>query len=485
MPLTDSRHQTLLDRPARLRGLSLLALLLSVLLILGWMIWRNLARLDTIHAYVGYSHRIQDAGLDLQQTLMEQVAEGQKPKPGNLGQITQKIHDLADEDAHLSPDTPDRLKQVNDALARAGGLASVPAETELFQALRAMHQILGSETEQRETVLEEINRDTLAELELATATLAGILLLAWVFLRRRILAPLHDLRRLLLNLADEDYTPIETAGLDPLLLPVFNSYNVMVENLGELEETKRMYAESLEAEVRSATRALLEQQRSLARSEKLAAVGELAASLAHELRNPLAGIQMSCANLRSEIQDADQAERLDLIGAELKRMTRLLNELLAQGRQTPTPPSHFLLAPLVRELLALTRYQIPPNITLCHDIPDDLACWMPECNLRQALLNLVLNAAQALDDTAGTIRLTARLDDGALCIDVCDDGPGFSGEMLTTGIRPFGTGRASGTGLGLAMVQRFARELGGHTRLSNHSPHGACVTLTLPHRKPS
>ncbi|QSA95830.1 sensor histidine kinase [Methylococcus sp. EFPC2] len=485
MRLGAAPHQTLLDRPARLRGMALLALLLSVLFILGWMIWRNLERLDTIHAYVGYSHRIQNAGLDLQQALMDQIASGRPLKAERLREIAKKIRDLAGEEAHLSPDTPEHLRQVNDALSRAGGLAPLPEETELFQALRAMNQILNSETDQRETVLEGINRNTLGELELATATLAGILLLAWVFLRRRILAPLHDLRRLLLNLADEDYSPIETEGLDPLLLPVFNSYNVMVKNLGELEETKRRYAESLEAEVRSATRALLEQQRSLARAEKLAAVGELAASLAHELRNPLAGIQMSCANLRSEIGDPDQAERLDLIGEELKRMTRLLNELLAQGRQVPTPPSEFQLAPLVRELLALTRYQLPPQIALDYDIPDDLACFLPESNLRQALLNLVLNAAQALDGASGHIRLSARIEDGTLSIEVYDDGPGFGDQILTLGIRPFGTGRASGTGLGLAMVQRFARELGGQLRLANHLPHGACVSLTLPAGKPS
>ena len=76
-----------------------------------------------------------------------------------------------------------------------------------------------------------------------------------------------------------------------MLLPVFNSYNELVRHLAELEESNRHYAEKLESEVRTATRALMEQQAGIARNERLAAVGELAAGIAHELRNPLAGIQ--------------------------------------------------------------------------------------------------------------------------------------------------------------------------------------------------
>jgi len=483
MPLSEKQQQTSLDRPARLRGLALLALMLLMLLILGGTIWRNLDRLDTIHAYVGYSHRIQNVGLDLQKALMDELTGGQTLEPARQERISEKIGTLANEEAHLLTDTPLRLQQV--ILALAGNGREPPAQAALLDALGLMHQILDSETDQRETMLEEINRDTLAELELATGTLISLLVLAWIFLRRRILAPLHDLRQLLLNLAKEDYAPIATQDLDPLLLPVFNSYNVMVRHLTELEEAKRRHAQSLEAEVRAATQALLEQQRSLARAERLALVGELAASLAHELRNPLAGIQMSCANLRSEIRDADQAERLDLIGAELKRMSRLLNELLEQGRQVPLPATDFRLRTLVQELFALTRYQIPSLITLSFDVPYELSCHLPEPGLRQALLNLVLNAAQALDESPGDIRLTAHQTNDVVYIEICDSGPGFSDDMLASGIRPFGTGRARGIGLGLAMVQRFAREAGGQIQLSNKAPHGACVQLTLPTRNPA
>jgi two-component system NtrC family sensor kinase len=479
--MTLSKHniKNLLDRPARLRALALVALLASVLAILVGMIWRNHVRLDRVQVYVGYSHRIQDAGLSLQQALVD-VLSGGVLRAEQLEGIAAKIHRLSIKDAHLSTKTPDMLRSINASLAKVDEESPDNGRAELFEALREMHEILDTETEQREKLMVKVSREALVELAAATLILPVILLLTWLFLRRRILNPLHDLRELLLNLAKEDYTPIATDHLDPLLLPVFNSYNFMVIHLRELEEAKRSYAQSLEAEVRSATRALLEQQRSLANAEKLAAVGELAASLAHELRNPLAGIQMSCANLRKEIENPDQCERLDLIGAELKRMARLLNELLDQGKPTPSYPSHFNLASLVKELVALTRYQIPPHIELTYAIPDELDCYLPDGGLRQALLNLILNATQALENNPGVVRVKACINNGYLRIEVTDDGTGFSEDMLKHGIRAFSTSRIRGTGLGLAMVQRFARDLGGRIELSNLMPHGACVRLLLP-----
>lgn len=241
-----------------------------------------------------------------------------------------------------------------------------------------------------------------------------------------------------------------------------------------------MYAESLEAEVRVATRTLLEQQSSLSRAERLAAVGELAAGIAHELRNPLAGIQMSCVNLRSEVDDPDQAARLDLIIQELKRMARLLTELLEQSKQAPAPSKACDVSGLVRELVALTRYQIPAQIELSYAVPETLVCSLAESSLRQVLLNLVLNAAQAIDHRSGCIRITASRDTDWLYVRVLDDGPGFTEELLRGGVRPFVTGRTQGTGLGLAIVQRTMRECGGQLKLSNRSPRGACVTLQLP-----
>jgi signal transduction histidine kinase len=171
---------------------------------------------------------------------------------------------------------------------------------------------------------------------------------------------------------------------------------------------------------------------------------------------------------------------MELISSELKRLARLLNEMLDQSRHSPEAATGFDLATLIRDLLALTRYQIAESITLKSDVPDALAVHLPESGIRQALLNLVLNAADALEGGSGFICIKARAENQGLSIDVFDNGPGFSRDMLDYGIRPFRTSRQRGTGLGLALVQRFIKDIGGTLKLGNQHPHGACVTVLLP-----
>ena len=89
---------------------------------------------------------------------------------------------------------------------------------------------------------------------------------------------------------------------------------------------------------------------------------------------------------------------------------------------------------------------------------------------------------QAIGEREGRIVVEAMLRDGMLRLDVWDDGPGFPQDLLECGIRAFLSHRAGGTGLGLSMVQRFTRTVGGSITLANREPHGACVTLELPCR---
>lgn len=472
-------------RYARLRGWAVLGLLVVVFGLLGTLIWRNLERLETLRGYVTYAHRIQQVTSDLQEALADYfILHNKKPDGQRLSRLSAEIGELARNDRHVARETPEKLAELSRIIFSLSLEGATPEQQEasLLHALSITGAMMDAETLKRESQMEDVGQATRTEVELAFAAVATLLLFAGLFLRYRILSPLNDLKELLLRLAREDYTPIETTRIDPLLLPVFTSYNEMVRHLAELEEAKRHYAESLEAEVRTATHALLEQQADLARTERLAAVGELAAGIAHELRNPLAGIQMSCVNLRSEITDEEQCERVSFIIDELKRMARLLNELLDQGKHTPAPVRELDLPTVVRELVALTRYQIPPGITLEFEGPGQLPCVLPECRVRQTLLNLILNSAQALGTQGGTIRIEVHQDNDCIVLTVTDDGPGFTSRMLDVGIRPFVTGRPGGTGLGLAMVQRFVRELGGRLSLANVPPRGAQVRLVIPGR---
>jgi len=463
-------------RPAQLRGLAFLGLLLMALAILGGMIWRTHHHFDTALSYVDYSHRVQNISVGLQQSLIEHLIE----EPVTLTKTLREMDGLMADNRYLSASTKRNLTNVRSMLTDVGKLESKEKNAHLIAALKMMSETLDHEALQREELLENINLDTQNELYIALVTFVLILIGAMLFLYYRILQPLHDLRHLLERLTEENFTPITTNHLDPLLLPVFNSYNEMVTYLAELEEAKRLYAQSLQQEVRMATQALLEQQSSLARAERLAAIGEVAAELAHEIRNPLAGILMAFSNLRHDCKDTQNRERIDLISSELKRLASLLNDMLNQSKHTPEKASDFDISCLIADLVKLTRYQVPERIQLEIQVPATLRVHLPESGLRQALLNLILNAVGALESETGQVLIKVATTNTGLLIAVLDNGCGFTQEMLDYGIRPFRTSHTRGTGLGLAMVQLFVKDSDGTIKLSNRQPRGACVTVSLP-----
>lgn len=354
----------------------------------------------------------------------------------------------------------------------------------LQRGITLLQAALVEENRAHASLLAAIQTQARLEKRLAAASLILIPLAAALvlfLLRRRFLLPLDNINTLLSRLGDGNYSPARVASVDPVLEPLIGNYNHMVTRLARLEAEQQARQASLEAEVRVATRELLAHNRSLAQADRLAAVGEMAAGMAHELRNPLAGIQLALANLRHDLTEEDARARLDLVGGELRRITDLMNGLLDQARLVPEAAVAVDMARAVAEVLALARYQVPPGVVFEQDIPDDLRCRLPENQLRQALLNLALNAAQVMEG-GGTARVSAHLDAGELAISVSDAGPGFPETMLRGGVRPFASSRPGGTGLGLASVRRLALDLGGTLQLDNLAPHGACVTLRLPCR---
>jgi signal transduction histidine kinase len=300
------------------------------------------------------------------------------------------------------------------------------------------------------------------------------------FFHRRVLVPLNDLTYLMGLLARKDYVAAATEDIDPLMRPLFEKYNRMVKRMHDMEQGHLKREDSLQRDVDQATRALVQQQLALSRVERLAAVGEISARLVHELRNPLSGVLMALTNLRGEIQSEDQDERLKLAIAELERIAHLLSNVVEDVRQIPERPRWLRLADVVGDLLTLVRYQLDDHIELVADVPPDLRCRLPESGLRHALLNLVLNASQAMGERVGTIRIAARREDDVLIITVSDDGPGFPEALLAAGVHDFGAWRRGGTGLGLATVRRFVLAHAGRLRLDNRAEGGARVTLHLP-----
>jgi C4-dicarboxylate-specific signal transduction histidine kinase len=476
----DRSMNVLIHRPTQIAVGLFFVLIVSALAIQVLLNARGQTHLEEIRATLQGVAATQRVGLKLMRMLSYDLSE---EWPLDVVELEGVTTDLASEVTkfarHREGQNIAKLEEAVEVLRRPTSDRRAATAASLYTIREALH----GETLVVSEVLGEVETSMRTESRLAITALLLLSLLVlsvlWL-LYRRVFRPLDTLKRLLLRLADGRFEPVDTTRIDGLVQPLFQNYNQMVRRLEELERLHRQHAGSLEEQVRSATQTLLQQQQSLARAERLAAVGELSAQVAHELRNPLAGMHMALMNLRRESQDADVVERLDLVIAELQRVTRLLNELLNRSRHIPEPRRRVQVAKLIGELVQLVRYQVPSQIELDAESPAAIECELPPNGLRQAVLNLVLNAVHALGERSGTILLGACIKDGKLNVTVRDDGPGFPATLLEGGVRPFATESENGTGLGLTIAQRFARDLEGELRLSNIKPAGALAELILP-----
>jgi signal transduction histidine kinase len=470
---------SVLYRPAWLPASVTAGLLVAALGLLVGLSWYSREQLRPVVGHMAQLNRLQSAGLRLQGLLAAHLRTSGPIDPLERDAIQKELQAILALDSHLVGETPAILQRARAAL---DALAENPREA-LILTLTEIRKVLAAETHAHDILLQEVYRTEELEFDIALGALVTLPLIAFVVLalvRRHILSPLGDLSRFMTLLSGREYREAPVQGVDPMLKPLFERYNELVCRLARLEREHQTRQRSLEDEVRLATGTLLGQQRRLADAERLAAVGELAARVAHELRNPLAGMQMALNNLRSDISDPDHAQRLGLVIGELNRVFSLLNDLLERARREPEASREVDIAATVGEVLQLVGYQLPGGIVLERDIPDGLICRLPENGLRQALLNLVLNADQALGEGAGTIRVRARRDSDRIMLEVQDDGPGFPESLRDGRIRPFASARPDGTGLGLAVVRRFVADLGGALQITNLKPRGACVSLRLP-----
>ncbi|MEZ4417078.1 MAG: HAMP domain-containing sensor histidine kinase [Gemmatimonadota bacterium] len=229
--------------------------------------------------------------------------------------------------------------------------------------------------------------------------------------------------------------------------------------------------------LRASIRTVFDQRRSLLRAERVAVAAESAATLAHELRNPLAGVAMGLQNLERDLPE--QASRITPMVAELQRVSRTLNEHLGALRAPAEAPRDMDLAQMVDELVELLTYEAGQGVRIEHDVPEPLRARLPQDRVRQVLLNLGLNAIQAVDGSGGQVVLEGRRSEGGVELVVRDSGPGFPEQVLNGATGPLVSSKPGGSGVGLRLVRRLVEEMGGRIELSNPPGGGAQAVVTL------
>jgi signal transduction histidine kinase len=226
-------------------------------------------------------------------------------------------------------------------------------------------------------------------------------------------------------------------------------------------------------------------ERKLAERERMASLGQMAAAVAHEVKNPLSAIKSITQVMREdEAVSREYARDLDLITGEVDRLSRSVSQLLSFSRPSAVAAAPARLSEIVVAVLALTRAEAEQRVV---KITTNLES-NPEFDgektaaLKEILLNLTLNAVQAIS-LEGEVRIESSSNgDGQLELSVTDNGTGIAADDREKVFEPFFTTKQRGTGLGLAIVARRVRELGGEIKLASYPSEalGTRFEVTLP-----
>ncbi|APZ42489.1 sensor histidine kinase [Acidihalobacter ferrooxydans] len=454
----------LVTQPLWLPVLLSTLLVTATMAVIVFLLYTGLQRFDPLYRHVQELSRL------------EQAAARLASPPAALGPLSRRIDQLATAPVWMQANTPDDLREA------AALLRQPTANAQLPRARKLLSNAIAAENASDLRRFEAVKTSGLHALQLSLTTLLVfpfIIIALLNALRGRLVAPLEHLAELLVSLSDRTYRPLPADELTPVLRPLFNSYNQLVGRLQELESAHRGRERELATAVAETTRSLMLTQSALTRAERLAAAGELAASLAHDLRNPLAGVRLALHNLENDCESPELRERLQLVGAEVDRLVDTLNAQLARVRQQPEAATPVDIATQFQAIARLQQLRFEGHCRLRIETPTKLCCRVPEVGLRLALDNLISNACEAVSDKNGEVRVQAGRVADELRIIVEDNGPGFPAAMLKQGPQLFTTDKPGGTGLGLVSVQRFAHENQGRLTLSNRPEGGARALLVL------
>ena len=324
------------------------------------------------------------------------------------------------------------------------------------------------------------------------ALLAVIVLAALVsgFARRIVFRPVAELVVATQRVGHGDLSATLAVRSSDELGILANSFNEMNASLAKARRELENLTNDLEHQVEDRTAALKSAQEILARSEKLASLGQLSASIAHEINNPLAGI-LTFARLMTRMLEAgppDETTRmaclknLSLVQRETERCTVIVRNLLDFARARPLDLRIFDPMRALDEALSLAQHKMQlQDITVVRKLEGTGAVNADFGQLRQAFMNILLNACDAMP-SGGTLTLAVHFFSGSrdVEISVADTGTGIAPELLSRIFDPFFTTKEKGTGLGLSVVYGIVEKHGGSMQVESRVGQGTTMTIRLP-----
>jgi len=317
-------------------------------------------------------------------------------------------------------------------------------------------------------------------------TLMGMVLVSFVAVRvaQRISRPIQSMAAAARRVAEGDYSQkVEVLSTDETGY-LAECFNRMTLELARATQELRQWAESLETKVEERTAQVRAMQGQLIQAEKLAAIGKLAAGVAHEINNPLTGILTNSSLMLQDLAlDDPRRDDLQTIVDETLRCRKVVKGLLDFARQTKPLKQAVNLNQVVEDVLNLVKNQAAfRNIAFNTGLQTNLPAVMADRDqMRQVVLNIVLNAAEAVPH-GGEISVISRIDRASnyVCLSITDTGPGIPEEIRSRLFEPFFTTKTSGTGLGLAIAYGIMERHKGTIAVSSALGKGTTISLCLP-----
>ncbi|MFC1515656.1 ATP-binding protein [Thermodesulfobacteriota bacterium] len=281
-----------------------------------------------------------------------------------------------------------------------------------------------------------------------------------ILVTQKIVKPLRVIERTTDRIAQGDFKPLPVIQTDDETQSVVEAFNKMI---FELEK----------------------RQKQLLQAQKLSSLGILTSGIAHQLNNPLNNISTSCQILLEEIHDGDSEQinrLLSNIDQEVDRSRDIVKGLLDFSREREFQLNWVNLENLVLRTIQLVSSQLPPGVEISSNIPEDLDIYLDVQKFQEVLLNLVLNAIQAMPGGTGSINIDARKNKENIQIHVRDSGCGILSEHLPYIFDPFFSTKevGYGTGLGLSVAYGIIEQHGGTITVKSKAGEGTGFTINLP-----
>jgi signal transduction histidine kinase len=306
------------------------------------------------------------------------------------------------------------------------------------------------------------------------------------------------------------WTAIASAAYSAYLIPAFQQFDITPENIGELllrlvfiflvGMVVNRFVMEYRVQVREyqllsetlgeANRNLKLAQAEARRAERLAALGQLSAGLAHEIRNPLGVIKGSAELLNQKLAASDplSQELAGYIYAEVNRLSALVGRFLDFARPSQLElQAEDLTEVMEQSLKAVAQQGATANVQVQRDFAPDLPPALIDRELcEQAFTNLILNACEAMGEQGGELRIhilptvSSNGEVGEVVVEIEDSGPGVPADLKEQIFNPFFTTKKTGVGLGLAIVSKIVDAHGGAVALTSPPGHGACFRMTFP-----